>query len=77
MVLWTKNVAKTPTKPLGQYEQSGDCLDFPNQSVTALAFAPDCVNQDYLCAIGFDSGFIELFQIRDEQFQKVLHLPNR
>ncbi|XP_066248219.1 elongator complex protein 2 [Euwallacea similis] len=74
VVMWTKNPLKDHIEPLGQYEPANKPLDFPNESVTALAFAPGLVNGNYLCAIGCENGSIELFSIGNMLYQKLLHL---
>ncbi|KAL1501821.1 hypothetical protein ABEB36_007075 [Hypothenemus hampei] len=76
MVLWHQNSGKQPQDDLGCYENAMDPLEFPNQSVTALAFAPCNVSDGYLCAVGFESGTINLFII-DKQLAvcQMLHIP--
>ncbi|CAG9763489.1 unnamed protein product [Ceutorhynchus assimilis] len=63
LVMWTKNADKEFVKPLGQYEKT-NAVQYPGQSVTAVAFGPDFVNGGYLCAAGFEDGKIEVLIIK-------------
>ncbi|CAH2000531.1 unnamed protein product [Acanthoscelides obtectus] len=61
VVTWTRRIGKEKTSVLGECESVGDLLVFKNDSVTAVAFAPDFVGGKYLKAIGFESGTIRLY----------------
>nr|CAH7738001.1 unnamed protein product [Callosobruchus chinensis] len=61
VVTWTRRVGKEKTSVLGECESVGDTLIFKNESVTALAFAPDFIADKYLMAVGLDSGMIHLY----------------
>lgn len=62
LVIWNKNNEKEIKSPLGQYEQSAEPLELNGESITAVAFAPDHINDNYLVAVGLESGLIHLYK---------------
>lgn len=62
IVVWHKSPEKEAKDNLGQYEAASVTLDLKGQSVTALCFAPNLVNDQYLIAIGLESGEIHLYK---------------
>lgn len=77
IVVWTKNEEKLPTTVLGKYEVVNEPIDFKNESVTAVTFAPEFVSDKYLIAIGLDSGFILLYYWCQGGWNQVLSLSQR
>lgn len=61
----------------GGFGPAVEPLNFPNQSVTAVAFAPRPVNGGYLCAVGLEAGTVDFYVWRDRRFERLLHLPQR
>lgn len=61
LVVWRRNVEKSSTTVLGKCEPASIPLEMQNESVTAVAFAPDIVGDKYLIAVGMDSGLILLY----------------
>ncbi|KAJ8935251.1 hypothetical protein NQ318_011497, partial [Aromia moschata] len=74
VVVWTVNEEKEKTTALGQCEAASTVLELPNESVTAVAFAPDLVSGAYLVAVGVESGEIRLYKWVPEQWKEVLVL---
>jgi elongator complex protein 2 len=62
VAVWGHKGATSETiSPLGQYALSSKPLEFPDQSVTALAVAPMNIAPDvYLVAVGLESGCINM-----------------
>ncbi|XP_030766678.1 probable elongator complex protein 2 [Sitophilus oryzae] len=74
LVLWHKNVQLESVPPLGQVRQATSPLEFPNESVTAVAFGPGFLEEAYIVAVGFENGTIDLFKITNLTFDKIGHL---
>ncbi|KAJ8932764.1 hypothetical protein NQ314_014466 [Rhamnusium bicolor] len=62
IVVWTINKGKEKTNVLGECEAASEPLEFSNESVTAVAFAPGFISGSYLIAVGLESGIIHLYR---------------
>ncbi|KAF5303387.1 hypothetical protein FQA39_LY09978 [Lamprigera yunnana] len=76
VVVWNNNVAKPLQNVLQQYEAMKNFLEFKTESVTALAFAPILVNNNYITAIGFEIGIIKLYEWNRHNWKLLLSLDN-
>ncbi|XP_023017207.1 elongator complex protein 2 [Leptinotarsa decemlineata] len=76
VIIWTINRGKEKTSVLGEWENSGKPLEFKNESVTAVSFAPTLVSEKYLIAIGFETGIIHLFGWCQQEWNKILILSD-
>lgn len=62
VVFWSNHKRQSVGNILDQYGASCPYLEFKNESVTALDFAPIIIQDFYLLAVGFESGLIKLFK---------------
>ncbi|KAK5645145.1 hypothetical protein RI129_006445 [Pyrocoelia pectoralis] len=77
VVIWSRNPDKPPEGVLNQYEAIGNILEFKNESVTALAFAPVRLNHEgYLLAVGFENGTIKLYEWSSKDWKAFLTFDN-
>ncbi|EFA10370.2 putative elongator complex protein 2-like Protein [Tribolium castaneum] len=74
VAVWTKNANKQETGVLGQYEAASVHLELKNESVTAVAFAPDCVFGSYLIAVGLEVGVIHCLKWSTSAWERILFL---
>lgn len=77
MVIWTINGSKPSISVLGKCESVSQPLIFENESVTAVAFAPEMILNRYLVAIGLDSGLIFLYSWFVDEWKQELFLSQR
>ncbi|KAH1003320.1 hypothetical protein HUJ05_011248 [Dendroctonus ponderosae] len=75
LALWAEEAGKEPVEPVGRWGPAGEPLHFPNQSVTAVAFAPRLVDGGYFCAIGLEAGTIDFYAFKGLRSERLLHLP--
>ncbi|KAH1000108.1 hypothetical protein HUJ04_000036, partial [Dendroctonus ponderosae] len=75
LALWAEDSGKEPVEPVGRWGPAGEPLHFPNQSVTAVAFAPRLVDGGYFCAIGLEAGTIDFYAFKGLRSERLLHLP--
>lgn len=62
IVVWNENPAKEANDPIGKYEPASDYVELKGDSITALCFAPDFIQDKYLLAAGLESGLIYLYK---------------
>ncbi|XP_044261975.1 probable elongator complex protein 2 [Tribolium madens] len=74
VAVWTKNENKQEKSVLGLYEAASVHLELKNESVTAVAFAPDCVLGSYLIAVGLEVGVIHCFKWSTNAWERILFL---
>ncbi|CAO1304756.1 unnamed protein product [Diamesa tonsa] len=69
VVVWRlSEEATTPSSSLGSYKEAAT-LEIKNESITALAFGIQKVNDSYILAIGLESGFIHLYTFNGSSFE--------
>lgn len=62
VVIWTLNRGKERVDALGQCEAVETLKPTKDSAVTALAFAPQAINEGYLMAVGFENGSVYCYQ---------------
>ncbi|XP_057671007.1 elongator complex protein 2 isoform X1 [Diorhabda carinulata] len=62
---------------LGRYKLASEPFTMKNESVTALAFAPDWIGGNYLLAVGLENGCLELFKWCPQKWEKLSMFLNR
>ncbi|CAG9860297.1 unnamed protein product [Phyllotreta striolata] len=58
-------------KETGKYGTASEPLVIKNESITAVAFAPELICEKYLLAVGMESGQIELFSWLPQEWTKI------
>lgn len=73
VVVWKKN-ENLPENIVERYIAASQSLELKGESVTAVAFAPNDVNNNYLIAIGLESGAILIYKWAAMEWNRVLLL---
>lgn len=70
VVLWTLGEKKTGTgsSSLNGWQPAGT-LELKNESITAVSFAQRCLDEDYLLALGTESGLVKIYRFNNGQWQ--------
>lgn len=77
MAVWTKNANKCEKSILGQYEAASVHFEVKNESVTAVAFAPESVLGSYLIAVGLEVGVIHCLKWSRNGWERILFLDKK
>lgn len=78
LVVWWKNKAREVVNSLGPYEAVGQHLELKGESITAVAFAPNLIDNKYLLCLGLDTGVVIFYSWKPEsKWEKALELDQR
>lgn len=78
VVVWWKNVGKEVVNSLGLYAAAGEHLELKGESITAVAFAPNLLDNKYLLCLGLDTGIVMFYSWSPEsKWEKILELDQR
>lgn len=78
VVAWTRTEQPKVTGSLNGWQAAGT-LELKNESITAVSFAPHCLNGqdgDYVLALGTESGIIKIYRFNRGQWQLSCDLNN-
>lgn len=71
VVLWThdeKAGTQQTSSSLNGWQSAGT-LELKNESITAVSFAQRCLGEDYVLALGTESGLIKIYRFSNGQWQ--------
>lgn len=64
VVVWDKSDPSNPANASWRkFKALAPYLTLQDMSVTAIAFAPDFVNDKYITAVGLESGIIQIYSV--------------
>ncbi|CAG9826810.1 unnamed protein product [Diabrotica balteata] len=77
IAVWSINKSEEITNSLGKCGLASEPYALKNESITALAFAPDLISGMYLLAVGLDNGNMELLKWCPDSWEKITSFSER